>query len=153
MFNVSESWYTLNVGMARARNICNTQKWYNFTMNTLKAYLRKSSGFLFEYLYDQQDLYSCPKPLRKTAKRKSVWQQKCHFLIVSFFLAFFVQTTMFNNDISITVQRILVQNWCLSLRVALQHSVYLYNLQRLRSFKFTLVDKAVHSTAWLLYIA
>ena len=38
------------------------QKWYNFTMNTLKAYLRKSSGFLFEYLYDQQDV-QLPKTL------------------------------------------------------------------------------------------
>ena len=45
------------------------------------------------------------------------------FLILSFFLSFFLQTTMFNNDISKTVQVltvILSQNWCLSQRGALQ---------------------------------
>ena len=33
------------------------------------------------------------------------------------------------------------------------HCVELYNSQRLRSFKFILVDKAVHSTARLRYVA
>ena len=35
--------------------------------------LFKRPAFLFECFCDQQDSYSCPKAMRKTVKRKSVW--------------------------------------------------------------------------------
>ena len=61
------------------------QKRYNFHHIYAKSLL-KHPGFLFEWLCDQQDSYKWPKATRKTVKRKSVREQKCHFSYSSFLL-------------------------------------------------------------------
>ena len=50
-----------------------------------QAWVSAYATFLFQVFYDQQDYSSCQKASQKTAQRKSVQQQKCHFCY-SFFL-------------------------------------------------------------------
>ena len=104
--------------------------------------LFKCLVFLYECHYDQQDSYKCPKAIQKTAKCKSVWLQKCDF---SSSLFFSVQQQYLKNSLSTHCHFIT--------KLMLITARGFMTIQHLHSYKFTLVDKTVHSSAWLLSIA
>ena len=109
--------------------------------------LFKHPGFLFECLCDQQDSYKWPNATWKTAKRKSVRQQKCHFSS-SLFLSCYDFCS--NNDNSKTVQAltlILARNRCPSqCAVSQPLSVFIAS-----NSPWSI--KAIHNTLWLLSVA
>ena len=84
-------------------------------------------------------LCKCPKATRKTAKCK-MQLQKCHFSH-----SFFVQTMITRK----------LYKYILACRHFITKLMFITvqsstTTQRLHSFKFSLVDRAVYSTAWLL---
>ena len=107
------------------------QKPYNFTTNTLKAYLSAQASSLSGFV-----------SARRQLNAKVCGHESAIFLIL-------VTTTMFNNDISQTVEVltvILARNWSLSQRRALRLiGVFI-------SSNSPWSTKAIHDTLWLLSV-
>ena len=75
------------------------QKPYNFTTNSLKAYLSAQASSLSAFLISKAHI-SGQKPRGRQLNKKGCGSESAIFRILCFFL---VKTTMFNNDIWLTV--------------------------------------------------
>ena len=88
--------------MAPTRNICNTQKPYNFTTNTQKAYLSAQASSLSAFLISKTHI-SGQKSRGRQLNPKVCGSKSAIFLILSFFVTTFFSCSS-NNDNSKTVQ-------------------------------------------------
>ena len=121
------------------------QKPYNFTTNTLKAYLSAQAFSLSAFVISKTHI-SGQKPHGRQLNRKVCGSKSAIFVIL---LSFFVQTTLSNNNNSKTVQAltfILARNGCSSQRTASQPlSVFI-------APNSPWSIKAIHNTLWLLFV-
>ena len=136
---IRESVDSLCIGMAPTRKyVILKQKPYNFTTNTLKAYLSAQASSL-----RVSKTHKWPKALkpRKRQLNKKVCGSKSAIFVI---LSFFLQTTLSNKDNSKMVQAptlILARNGCSSQRAPF--SVFIASNSPWST-------KAIHNTPWLL---
>ena len=117
---------------------------YNFTTNTLKAYLSTQASSLRAFVISKTHI-SGQKPRGRQLNKKVCGSKSAIFVILSFF----VQTTLSNNDNSKTVQAltlILARNGCSSQRTASKPlSIFIAS-----NSPWSM--KAIHNTLWLLFV-
>ena len=119
-------------------------------LDTLKAYLSTQASSLSAFVISKTHI-SGHKPYGRQLNKKVCGSKSAIFVILSsfFFLSFFVQTTLSNNDNSKTVQAltfILARNGCSSQRTASQPlSVFIAS-----NSPWSI--KAIHNTLWLLFV-
>ena len=129
------------------------QKPYNFTTNTLKAYLSAQASSLSAFVISKTHI-SGQKPHGRQLNRKVCGSKSAIFviLLLSFFLSLFLRPSLqcqTGNDNSKTVQAltfILARNGCSSQRTASQPlSVFIAS-----NSPWSI--KAIHNTLWLLLV-
>ena len=111
------------------------QKPYNFTTNTLKAYLSAQASSLSAFVISKTHI-SGQKPLGRQLNAKVCGSESAIFRILSFFL---VKTTMFNNDIW---QTVLSTHRHFSTKLILITTRSSTTNRRFHSLNFTLVNKS-----------